>query len=110
MPIRARWILGRGHTAAALPALPALVPNLRLTSAVLRHGRLVIRGRLTRNAHGRLALKVRLPHGRVLARNAIVAGGRFTITLRARKARTVGASFAGDSAFRPARASVPVRR
>lgn len=88
--------------------------HLRLTSARLSHGRILIRGRIARAARGRLALTVRLKHGPTLRRTVTLRGGRFVASVRSRPRTTFGGSvlarFAGSASLLPARAVLRFRR
>lgn len=111
-------------TASVTQAAPAPVPDLttglttppsslfrrdlalRLTSARLSHGRLVVRGRLASGATARLVLTTRTASGR-LARRSFLVETRFAVSFKLRRARgRVTARFAGDATFRPASASI----
>jgi hypothetical protein len=85
-------------------------PRLRLTSARLSRGRLVLRGRASTKLP--LSLAIRRRNGRVLRRHATVRGGQFTLVFRSRqltRTSVVTARFAGSTTLAPARASLRVR-
>jgi hypothetical protein len=87
-------------------------PSLRLSSARLGHGRVVVRGRLARGAHVRLSLTLRLSGDRVLRRTVVLHGGRFTVAIRAsgvgRLRGSVLARTLGNPKFRAGRATLRV--
>ena len=90
-----------------------LDPRLRLTSARLTRGRLVIRGRAATTATGRLSLAIRLRANRSLHRRATIRGGRFSVVIPTRqrtRPRSVLARFAGSPTFRPATATLRLPR
>jgi hypothetical protein len=81
-------------------------PLLRLTSARLSRGHLIVRGRIGVRPRVRLSLIIRLESGRLLRRTVRIPGDRFTVSLSVRHVRMVTGRFAGNAAFRPARATV----
>jgi hypothetical protein len=85
-------------------------PRLRLTSARLSRGRLVLRGRSA--AKLPLSLIIRLDNGHLLRRHATVRGGQFKLVVRSRRlTRTsvVTARFAGSTTLAAAGATLRVR-
>jgi hypothetical protein len=83
--------------------------HLRLTSARLSHGRLVIRGRITARARPRFVFVVGTKSGRAVRRVVLLPARRFAVALRVRDPRgRLTARFAGDPTFRPATATLRV--
>jgi hypothetical protein len=92
------------------PAASRTNPHLRLTSARLTTGGLVLRGRST--ARLPLALTIRLGNGHRLRRHTTIRAGQFKLVIRSRHLARNGlvtARFAGSSTISPARATVRVR-
>jgi hypothetical protein len=85
--------------------------QLRLTSARLSHGRLLVRGRVASGATPRLIFTVRARSGRLARRTMTIKSRRFTVSLKVRDPRgRLTARFAGDPTFLPTRATIRPRR
>src|SRR3954453_2875794 len=81
-------------------------PRLRLTSARLTHGRLVIRGRAAPSLTAGLRITARATHHRPLTRSVLVRGGRFTLSTRRGLSGTVTFRVRGNASFRAAAATL----
>jgi hypothetical protein len=87
-----------------------LDPRLRLNRPKLTGRRLLIRGVLGRSVRGRVSLTIRPQHGRVVRRSVTIHSGRFAFTLPRTTLRSVVVRYAGNAAFRPARATLKLNR
>lgn len=84
--------------------------GLRLTSARLSHGRLYVRGRLTRATRTRLVLTVRTKAGRLVRHAFATTTRRFAVQLEVRDTRgRLTVRFAGDATFAPAKSVISPR-
>jgi hypothetical protein len=98
-------------TTGPAAARARMVAGLRITSARLLHGRLVVRGRVARGARGRLSFTVSA-NGHRSFRRVTTRGGRFVVSLTApRDHRRISilARFAGNSSFLPSRVALRIR-
>jgi hypothetical protein len=95
--------------ASPIQPLPA-APHLRLTSAKLRRGRLLIRGRVASRATGSVTASYAV-HGRKLARSRTsVRSGAYRLALRIHARRgLLTIRYTGDRAFAPQRVTRRIR-
>jgi hypothetical protein len=85
--------------------------GLRLTSARLTDGHLVVRGHIASGATARLVFQARTKSGRLFRRAVVIRSHRFSVMLELRDpVGRLTARFAGSPALRPAVASLRPRR
>ena len=87
-----------------------LDPRLRLSRPKPSGRRLLIRGVLARSARGRVSLTIRPQHGRLIRRSVTIRSGRFSLAIPRATLRSVVVRYAGNSAFRPGRATLSLSR
>jgi hypothetical protein len=96
--------------ADTITPLPRSRSRLRITSATMRHGRLLVRGRLARRARGAVVVRVVSGHRRTVVRRTL-KGGRFTLRLPGHRAATrVSLRYLGSPRFLPSGATRAVNQ